>query len=500
MLADSAPLVLAFCNRVFVQANQRSIPAARLQAMLEDELFVLRQGRDDEAYSRSAREYLDAWTDESRLWLRKYYPRSSDEAVYELTPAVEKVIGWLQALGERSFVGTESRLKLVFELLREIVEGNQADPAQRLADLQRQRKELDERIRRLKRGELDTLDPTATRERFDHMARTARELLADFREVEQNFRELDRRTRERIARWEGARGGVLADILEERDAIDQSDQGRSFRAFWDFLMSPDRQEELQSMLERSMQLPAVAELNPDRRLRRVHHDWLEAGEHTQRSVALLSRELRRFLDDRAWLENRRIMEIIGQIEERALALRDVCDQAPGMELELPQAELGLPLERPLFRPPAEIRLDSSLLDAQTDLADIDSSALYELDLVDLELLKRRVKEALRGRDQVELAEILERWPLEHGLAELLVWLQLASSDRYALIDDAQPVRVSWTGHDGIGRRAALPRVLFCSSSGNTAGTAGTSVNTSVGTCSPVDHLADAATPKDVIHE
>jgi hypothetical protein len=32
-------------------------------------------------------------------------------------------------------------------------------------------------------------------------------------------------------------------------------------------------------------------------LKRVHYDWLEAGEHTQRTVALLSQELRRFLDD-----------------------------------------------------------------------------------------------------------------------------------------------------------------------------------------------------------
>jgi hypothetical protein len=36
----------------------------------------------------------------------------------------------------------------------------------------------------------------------------------------------------------------------------------------------------------------------------VHHDWLEAGEHTQRTVAQLSQQLRRFLDDRAFLENR----------------------------------------------------------------------------------------------------------------------------------------------------------------------------------------------------
>jgi hypothetical protein len=107
--------------------------------------------------------------------------------------------------------------------------------------------------------------------------------------------------RERIALWDGAKGALLQDILGERDLINESDQGRSFRAFWDFLMSRARQEELTELLSRVLQLEPVAELAPDPRLARVHYDWLEAGEHAQRTVALLSQQLRRFLDDQAYL-------------------------------------------------------------------------------------------------------------------------------------------------------------------------------------------------------
>jgi hypothetical protein len=60
----------------------------------------------------------------------------------------------------------------------------------------------------------------------------------------------------------------------------------------------------------------------------VHYDWLEAGEHTQRTVAQLSQQLRRFFDEQAWLENRRIMDILHGIEAKALALRD--DAADGL--------------------------------------------------------------------------------------------------------------------------------------------------------------------------
>ena len=87
------------------------------------------------------------------------------------------------------------------------------------------------------------------RERFLQAIDTARALLADFRQVEQNFRDLDRRVRERVAGWEGSRADVLEEVFGQRDSIAESDQGRSFRAFWDFLMSPAHQGELSELLE-----------------------------------------------------------------------------------------------------------------------------------------------------------------------------------------------------------------------------------------------------------
>ena len=39
----------------------------------------------------------------------------------DLPPAVEKVVEWLQSLKQQQFVGTESRLLTVFELLKGVV-------------------------------------------------------------------------------------------------------------------------------------------------------------------------------------------------------------------------------------------------------------------------------------------------------------------------------------------------------------------------------------------
>src|SRR5674476_322375 len=195
-------------------------------------------------------------------------------------------------------------------------------------------------------GDMPLLDETALKERFQQFTGLARELLTDFREVEHNFRGLDRRVRERIALWDGAKGALLDRIMGERDAIADSDQGKSFRAFWDFLMSQQRQEELTQLLERVLALPPVLALAPDLRLKRVHYDWLEAGEHAQATVALLSQQLRRFLDDQTWLENRRIMDILRGIEARTVALRSTPPSGNFMVVDDINTSLELPMERP----------------------------------------------------------------------------------------------------------------------------------------------------------
>ena len=158
---------------------------------------------------------------------------------------------------QRQFVAAESRLMMVFDLLEQIVEGTNADPATRIAELERRKAAIESDIQRARAGDLRLLDDTQVKDRFLQMAATARGLLSDFRQVEQNFRTLDRAVRERVATWEGGKGALLAEVFSNRDAIASSDQGRSFRAFWDFLMSADRQDQLSSLLESAFALAAV---------------------------------------------------------------------------------------------------------------------------------------------------------------------------------------------------------------------------------------------------
>ncbi|HET8706819.1 MAG TPA: DUF3375 domain-containing protein [Pseudomonadales bacterium] len=460
--SDHAPLIASFLHRVFVVPNVRVMAAVDLAEALEDELYALRLQLGDTAFPKPALDYLNDWAAPDKGWLRKFYKPGTDEAQFDLTPATEKAIAWLSQLSERQFVGTESRLLTLFTLLKQMSEGSETDPAKRIAELQKKRAEIDADIARVMAGDIPVLDDTALKDRFQQFMQGARELLTDFREVEHNFRQLDRRVREQIALWEGSKGELLEQIMGERDAIADSDQGKSFRAFWEFLLSSRRQEELTELLERVLALPAVADLQPDARIRRVHYDWMEAGEHTQRTVAALSQQLRRFLDDRAWLENRRIMDILHGIESKALALRDSPPTVSLMEIAEAHTEIELPMERPLFTPTLKPVIASLALQAGDE--DIDPSALFDQVVVDKARLMRHIRQALQDKAQITLRELVSSQALQQGLAELVAYLQVGSDAFNAVVDEDHPEPICWQalGLDGepVSRCARLPRVIF----------------------------------------
>jgi flagellar motility protein MotE (MotC chaperone) len=460
--SDHAPLVAGFLHRVFILPNRRIIAAADLAEALEDELYGLRENLGAEAFPKPALDYLNDWAGPEKGWLRKFYQQGSDEPQFDLTPATEKAIAWLGTLTERGFVGTESRLLTLFELLKQISEGSESDPAKRTAELHRRRDEIDKEIARIAAGDVPMLDETALKDRFQQFMQLARELLTDFREVEHNFRLLDRRVRERIALWEGSKGELLEEIMGESDAIADSDQGRSFQAFWDFLMSSRRQEELSELLERVLSLSPIEALKPDARTRRVHYDWLEAGEHTQRTVARLSQQLRRFLDDKAWLENRRIMDLLHGIETKALKLRDMPPAGEVMSIAGTTAKVELPLERPLFMP--SVKPVFADIELEAGDADVDVDALYSQVVIDKAQLARHIQRALQDKAQVTLRDLTEMQPLRQGLAELVAYLQLGSEQFAIVVDEAREETISWQGRDACGgpvvKHARLPRVIF----------------------------------------
>ena len=461
MRAETAPMVLAILGQIFVAENSRTVIESDLVAKVGELLDAANEvaGGEGAAYPRTAKDYLDTWASPDVGLLRKFYPDGQTEASYDATSDLERAYRWVTELEKRAFVGTESRLHTVVELLRQIVHGADTDPGARLEQLRRRRVELDNEIARAEAGDSPPLDSPALLDRLQHVERTARELLSDFREVEDNFRDLDRGARELIAGWDGGKGELLDLLVGDRHAIAASDQGRSFQAFHDFLLSRSRQDELTDLLDT---LATIPDLRVDPRLHRIHEDWLVAAERTQQTVRQLSEQLRRFLDDKVWLENRRVMDLLRSIERTALAVRMAPASGaptPFMELDAAAPRLTLPMERPLYVPPSPDALSAP--GPETGPADeLDATSLFDQTFVDLPRITATLRESLRRHSKVDLASHLREHPPTLGLAEIVAHLALAEDDIEVVVDEGLHVRIPYTAYDGRACQLTLAQVTF----------------------------------------
>ncbi len=455
--AQNAPLALTFFMAAFTGPNRRNLGRQELIDVLDDVLFGLRDSEGEDRFPRAAGEYLDDWAADERQWLRKYYVPGEDEPHYDLTAAAEDVVRWVENLRGRDFVATQSRLTSIFAVLKQLVQQSETDPEVRLAELQRQRDGIDAEMQRIRDGNIRVMTGPEALDHLQQLTALAKDLLSDFREVEQNFRRLDRQVREQIATWDGTQGELLESIFDNQQDISSSLQGRTFQGFWDYLMSPQLRNELQDLLHRATHIEALATTDMHA-VANLHQDWLPAVEQTQATVRQLSQQMRRLLDDKVFLENKRIMQLIRSIESGALVTREAPPSGAFMEIQAPSVDVVLPFERPLYEPSRKVLVDDAVETA--DDADVDASALFGQFFVDKERLRANIDSVLAEAEQATLAEVTEAYPLSQGLSEVVAYYQLATESDWATISPEQSQHLSWQLPDGTIREATIEQIIF----------------------------------------
>ncbi|MCK5813927.1 MAG: DUF3375 domain-containing protein [Cocleimonas sp.] len=471
LTSPHAPLIASFLYQVFIQPNQRSQPFDVLCSKLDDLLFYLNQGEDKNLFPKSAANYLNDWSGGSNAFMRKYYEKGNDIPQLDLTPGAEKAIEWLQTLQPRQFVGTESRLLTLYRLLQEIVQNTEQDPEVRIAELEQQKHEIDQKIARIRSGVVEDFDSTRIKERWFEAEDTARKLLSDFRQVEYNFRSLDQEVREMITLSDKNKGDLLDEIFDQQNYIQDSEQGKSFSAFWEFLMSPDRQEELEHLTSTALQQDALKNIEDANFLRYIGFALLDAGQKVFQTNAQLVEQLRKYLADQAWLENKRILEIVRNVEKSTIALKHQdAGTLPRDFFQVDQAKVDVHLlmEHNLFSPKKKIKLIRKTIE-EVD-AEIDVSVLYQQQWVDEIQLRKNIRKLLQTKQQISLSEVLETYPLKQGLAELVAYLNIATKRKHTVIDEKTTEQLIFskessasTQHELLEmsqRVAQIPKIIF----------------------------------------
>ncbi len=454
---DSAPLIISFLFNEFKDKGRSLIDSEELSTRLSDYIYSLSTFSEETGMSGKASAYLDQWAGEG--FLRKYYTSGSDVAVFDLTPGTEKAIEWFQELNKKEFIGTESRLLKIFDMLKELVFNSTDDPEKQLSVLRDKRKEIDNQIKAIESGAFNRADDRLIREQFFEIEDTSRKLLSDFRQVEYNFRQLDRDARKKQIQDVSSRGQVLGDFFEIHDLIWDTDQGKSFRAFWEFLMSSDKQEELDNLIGQVISLPEIERTSENTIIEDFKINLVEAGDKVNKTTHQLIDQLRRFLDNNSIGETKRVLSILGEIKSTAFSIKEN-DPKDRAFLEIDHHPyINNILERPLFTPGEKVSIQEIvILEGKSDeSADI----LFSQHYIDRNELMDRIRTTSSSKGQVSLREIIEKHPVTKGLSEILAYLDIAEHDSRATVDEKEKnVMTLSNSETGKMFRIRIPAIIF----------------------------------------
>ncbi|MEO1394280.1 MAG: DUF3375 domain-containing protein [Cyanobacteria bacterium J06634_5] len=483
--SQNIAFTVSFLYRQFKAAHRVSIAQAELEETLTDYIEYLQEGYAD-LRLKGAKEYLNDWC--NALWLRKTFEKvgdAGDEPVFSLTPDTERAIAWLEDLQQKDdFIGTESRFLLILSLLKEIKEGATADVETRIAQLERDRDRIQQEIDAIREaGEVEAFNETQLRERFMSANSLTRQLMGDFRAVEQNFRDLTRKVQEAQLEKDSRRGTVVGRVLDADEALKESDQGRSFYTFFKFLMSETKQRELKDMITAVYGLESLRSLTKNQGfLRRIVRNLLNSADHIVQSNHRLTEKLRQMLDERNMRENRRVAELITDVQRlsRQAVSRAAAEENRGLENRAPEnrpldekafwslegvPDINLVMERPLH--PLEERevptfTNVDFTEFADDALEAELDELAQQFYVDEAALAQRIDRELEDRANISLTELIERYPVTKGLPEVVSYLSLATKfERHSI--DASTIDLMTI--DGLAAerqlQLKLPRVIFC---------------------------------------
>lgn len=380
-----------------------------------------------------AKRLIEKWTEEN--YLRNYIDESAKVVMNVLTKHTERVFLIVELLKDKALVGTESKFKDIFYKLKELIDNTTEDPKKKIEELQKRKKEIDNEIRKIKQeGAVPIYENYQVQTRFSEVVKLANELMGDFKEVEDNFKDIVRDIYEKQSNKVHSKGKILQYTFDSLNTLKDSDQGKSFYAFWKFLIDDISQEELKYLVAEVYKIldDRGLEYN-DRFLRKMKSMLHAAATKVLDTNNLLADKLSRIIAEKDILDRKQARETINEIRNLALQL---VDKTPSLDFYIEiegDAYIDLPMERKLGEEQLISIFDEQPIAAE-NIIDIDAlGKVANPNSINKKQLLHNVERLLNEKSPIVLSEVIAEYPISKGLAELLGYISLAQNHNKFLI-------------------------------------------------------------------
>lgn len=396
-------------------------------------------GEDDDFYGSARREI--------RQWIRRELIVEREGRIMA-TDALQRALGFIDELEDRTMTSTASRLATVQREIESLEAKLSSNPSTRSKLIKEKISQLEGDLAAVERGEFEVLEGDQAEEGIREVYQLAVSLRADFRRVEDSYREADLALRQRIIGEEHHRGEIVDELLSSHDALVNTPEGKVFEGFHQQLVQTADLERMKSRLRSILE-----NTNSNKALhRRQKGDLRQLVPHlVQESARVIQARARSERDVRSFLtsgladEQLRVGAVLQELFRVALDI-DWQDQNVRRTVSpLPPVAVGLShvpvVERLLIKEtPGNEQEDLDLTVKEADPAAMNEefwAAYYALDRAalfnsTLNLLKER-------GDALTIGDLAEALPPTHDLETLAYWLVLAREAGISIEDGEEQI-------------------------------------------------------------
>lgn len=265
----------------------------------------------------------------------------------------------------------------------------------------------------------------------------AKELLSDFKEVDDNFKEIIKQIYKCQTDNEGKKN-ILNYIFDAYAELKDSQQGKSFYAFWEFLLSSELQkewDELTDLLYKTLDNRNID--SKDKFLKEMKKHLFDAGEKVSKTNDRMSEKLNLIIRNNGNSDTQATKQVINDIKKLLLNTTQNKERN-NASLSYEVVELNLPLERQLnLTPKQEIEYKNVPTEASLGITELERlDKLYNHHQIDRKILRKRIDIILRENTQTTLAEVIElNNGIEKGLSELFGYIAILKEYKTVVSDD-----------------------------------------------------------------
>ena len=412
-----------------------------------------------DTYEEKASKYIRNWTDSGFL---TNYRNEDGEIYFELSSHSSKVLDWLAGLKQEEYIGTESKFKSIISQLRELVEYTNEDREKRLRLLVDKKMEIEHQIQQLQMGEdIKVFEEYEIVPRFQQINKLAKELLTDFKDVDDNFKNIIKEIYQKQIDPTLKKGGILQYTFDALDELKSSSQGKSFYAFWEFLLAREMQSELDTLITDLFRTLKEKNIDGgDTFLQNMVEYLYESGRKVYQTNDKMADKLSRIIRENEISRSDVSKRLVQEIKNTLIEISKK-GQKPDVSLSVDDGmEISIPFDRKITFEQNESTEYDSIPETETlsieDLGEL--GKVFSNVYVDRKILVKNIRETMKGKSQVTLLDVVEQFPLKQGLPELFAYFGALGQFQHKTVNEEKRQAIVFDHQNN--KRIRIPEVII----------------------------------------